>query len=172
MNAYSDYRSRIKSGDLIALTHYKWTSWYDLQVQAVRVFTQSEYSHVGIAWEIGGRLFLIESVAPFVRITPMSQLARDGFYHVPLDVPISDAELEFALAEVGTGAYSKWESVLAKLRRLPIGANHAWSCAEFTIWCRALSGVHLGDVATPSAVVRSAQDQGRPVYFVGGEVTP
>jgi len=166
---YSAYRSSIKDGDIIALSHYKWASWYDIQVQAVRVFTQSEYSHVGIAWWANGRLFIIESVTPVVRIVPVSTLAEEGFYHVPLGVETSDAEIDFALSKVGIAEYSKIEAILSRLNKITIGVNSRWSCAEFTIACRSLSGVDLGSLATPSAVVRAAQNLGSPVYFVSSD---
>lgn len=163
---YAQLRSSIKSGDLIAVSHYKWASWYDLQVQAVRFGTQSEYSHVGMAWVMGGRVWVIESVTPVIRLVPLSLMAADGFYWAPLNTDISAPELEFALARIGAGKYSKWQAVLAQLRRLRIGSDDLWECAEFIIACRRLSGVDLGAKATPSAVVRSAQDSGAPVYFI------
>lgn len=166
---YVQLRSSIKSGDLIALTHTKFASWYDLQVQAVRFGTQSEYSHVAMAWVIGGRVWAIESVTPVIRMVPLSLLAADGFYWVPLSADIGEPELEFALSNIGIGKYSKWQAVLAQLRRLKIGADDLWECAEFVIACRRLSGVDLGDKATPSAVVRAAQDLGAPVYFINSK---
>jgi hypothetical protein len=47
---YADIRPQIKSGDLIALHHDDWGSLYDLQIQAVQTFTQSEYCHVAPVW--------------------------------------------------------------------------------------------------------------------------
>lgn len=163
---YSEARPQIRSGDLIVLSHYKWASWYDLQVQAVRFGTQSEYSHIGIAWVIGGRVFVVESVTPVIRMVPLSLMVDEGFYWIPLDADIADAELEFALSKIGTGRYSKLQAIMAQLRTLKIGADNLWECAEFVIMARKLSGVDLGDKATPSAVVRAAQDRGAPVYFV------
>lgn len=163
---YATVRGKIQSGDLIALTHTKFGSWYDMQVQAVRFGTQSEYSHVGMAWVIGDRVFVIESVTPVIRLVPLSLMAEDGFYWAPLGKAISQEELEFALSKVGLGKYSKWQAVMAQLRRLHIGEDNLWECAEFVITCRRLSGVDLGDKATPSAVVRAAQDRGAPVYFI------
>ncbi len=163
---YATARSQIKSGDLIALSHYKFASYYDLQVQAVRFFTQSEYSHAAMAWVIGGRVWVIESVVPVVRMVPLSLMAEEGFYWAPLGVDISDPELEFALSKIGVGKYSKLQAVMAQLRQLKVGADDQWECAEFVITARKLSGVNLGDKATPSAVVRAAQDLGAPVYFV------
>ena len=51
---YINFRENIVSGDLLAWTHHGWNSWYNFQIQMVRAFTQSEYSHVGIAWCTGG----------------------------------------------------------------------------------------------------------------------
>ena len=153
---YADARKLIKDGDLIALTHKRWDSLYDLQVQAVRVFTQSEYCHVGTALHAWDRLFLIESVAPFVRIWPLSNLSDDGFFWVNLDTPMSYAELRFAMSKVGKGRYSKWQAIMAKFRQLAIGADDLWECAEFMITHRRLSGLDLGDVATPDEVVEVA----------------
>lgn len=154
---YAEARTLIQSGDLLAFSHYHLRDWYDLQIQIVRAATQSEYSHVGIAFVMGGRVWVIESVVPKIRMVPLSNVMEGGFYWLPLATPISDAELEFACAEIGMGDYSKLEAVQAEIGHLDIGADHLWECAEFVIACRRLSGVNLGDKATPTAVVRAAQ---------------
>jgi hypothetical protein len=163
---YAEYRKNVKSGDIIALSHYEWASWRDLQIQAVRLFTESEYSHVGLIWKVSGRLFVIEAVTPFIRIVPLSQYAKDGFYHVPMKKPMSSQELEYALSEVGVGGYSKLEAIKGFLKTLRIGDNHEWQCSEFVIACRNISGVFLGDTATPSAVVQAALSQGNTLNYV------
>lgn len=165
---YTEIRDQIKSGDLIALSHYKWASWYDLQVQAVRFGTQSEYSHVAIAWVFAGRVFVIESVVPFIRIVPLSLMDKEGFYWIPMDREMSDTELEFAMSEVGVGEYSKWEAIKAQFKQIKIAKGGLWECAKFVIVARKMSGIDLGDKATPSAVVQAAQKLDKPVYFVGG----
>ena len=166
---YSKIRGSIKSGDIIALSHYKWASLYDLQIQIVRLSTQSEYCHIGLVWEIGGRLFVIESVTPKIRIKPLSHFVEDGFYWIPMDKGISEAELEFALGKVGKGQYSKWQAIKGQLSSLKIGVDDFWQCAEFLIECRKLSGCNLGDKATPAAVVKTLQTQGFPVFLIDEE---
>jgi hypothetical protein len=163
---YKEIRTKIKSGDLVALTHENWNSLYDLQIQAVRIFTESEYSHVAIAWVVGGRVFLIEAVTPKVRIFPLSNLQDTGFYWIPTDTPMSDAELEFGLKRVGIGEYSKIEAVEAQFNMLNVGSNDKWECSELVIAMRKLSGLHLGDKATPSAVVQSALEQGMVLNYI------
>ena len=166
---YSKIRDSIKSGDIIALSHYKWASLYDLQIQIVRLSTQSEYCHIGLIWEIAGRLFVIESVTPKIRIRPLSHFIKDSFYWIPMDKAISDNELEFALEKVGVGSYSKWQAIKGQLNSLKIGGDDLWQCAEFLIECRKLSGCNLGDKATPAAIVKTLQSQGFPVFLVDEE---
>lgn len=165
---YENARPLVRAGDLIALSHTGWSSWQDLEVQTVRLVTESEYSHVGLVWEVAGRLFVIEAVEPLVRLVPLSNFAAKGFYWIPLGRPITDDELRYALAKVGVARYSKWQAILGYLRRLAIGADDLEQCSEFVIACRRLSGVDLGDAATPSAVVLQAQRQGAALYYIAG----
>lgn len=165
---YEQVRPLIRSGDVVAFTHRKWSSFYDIQIQAVRFFTQSEYSHVALVWEIAGRLFLIESVVPLIRIVPLSMFVNDGFYHLPMQCEMNDAELEFALSEVGKGEYSKWQAILAQVRGIKVGADALWECAEFVIASRRRSGIELGPKATPSAVVQKALERGTPLTYIQG----
>lgn len=164
---YAQARNQIKSGDLIAMTHNQWNSFYDLQVQAVRTGTQSEYCHMCVAWVIAGRVFVIEAVNPLVRIFPLSNLKDAGFYWLATpDTPMSDKELEFGLSWVGRGEYSKWQAIEAQLNTLDVGADDKWECAELTICMRRLSGLDLGSKATPAAVVQEALKKGYTLAFV------
>jgi hypothetical protein len=150
---YLDHRHKIRSGDLLAWTHREWGSWYDLQVQAVRFFTQSEYSHVGVAWVIAGRVFVIEAVGAGVRIFPLSRLLP--CYWVPLRACWTARAEEYAMAHVGE-PYSKLQAVAGFLKLLKPGADHRWQCAELTLSIERAAGVYLGPVATPAAVVQAA----------------
>jgi hypothetical protein len=164
---YEEARPLMRSGDLVALTHLQWASLYDLQVQAVRVFTQSEYCHIAVIWVVGGRVFLIESVSPKVRIFPLSNLEDAGFYWIPTpDKPMTDAELEFGLSKVGHGSYSKMQAIAGQLNLLDIGDDDDWMCAELTTVMRRLSGLDLGPKATPAANIKSALRQGYPLHYV------
>lgn len=163
---YTDARGTLKSGDIIALSHKEWSSWYDLRVQLVRIFTESEYSHVGIVWAFAGRMFIIESVEPVVRIYPISNLAEKGFYHIPTTIEMTDKELEFLMSKVGVAKYSKWQAILAYLSKLKIGEDEYYECAELLIVARALSGLSLGGKATPSAIVQDLLETGHTLTFV------
>ena len=71
---YKQARPMIRSGDVLAWSHRGIRSWHDLKIWLVRMFTRSEYSHVGTAWVVGNRVFVIEAVMPKVRIYPLSKL--------------------------------------------------------------------------------------------------
>lgn len=166
---YGAARSAIKSGDIIALTHKRARSWYDIQVMAVRFAQASEYAHIAQVWSVGGRLWVLEAVTPLVRMVPLSHFADEGFYWVPIDVGMSEAELEAALEQIGRVKYSKWQAILAFLGRLNLGADRLTQCCEYVITNRRLSGVDLGPTATPAAVVQAALAQGKHLFYVEGK---
>lgn len=161
MKKYEQIRSLIKSGDILAWTHRGWGSWHDIQIQLVRFFTRSEYSHVATAWVVGERVFVIEAVQPKVRIYPLSALGE--FYWISLDTEFKDSTLEYALSKVGND-YSKLQAVLAPFDE-PSDDNKQ-QCAELTARIARVNGTDLGRVYTPSAIVRMAQLNGAELRLV------
>lgn len=158
---YSDIRSTIKSGDLLAFSHEGWGSWHDFKVQMVRMFTRSEYSHVGIAWVVGDRVFCIEAVEPCARIYPLSKLGN--FYWMPLKAPWKPSTEELALSYVGE-EYKSLNAIKAFFKPLPKG--DVSECAALAIQVAWADGIDLGNRATPDAVVEAAQAMGHPLYLV------
>jgi len=160
---YAEARPLIRSGDLLAWSHRApwWRSWHDCKIALVRAFTQSEYSHVGTAWVVGGRVFVIEAVMPLVRIYPLSKAVE--FYHLPLGAAWSDKALEYALGKVGH-RYSQLQAFQAFFH-LPAN-DDLWECAELTRAIALQDGIYLGDKATPTAVVRAAQLRGSTCTLV------
>lgn len=163
---YAAVRDAIKDGDLISTKHTSWRSWYDWQIQLVQTATQSKYAHVAQVCVIGDRRIVLEAVSPLVRMVPLRRFAKEGFFWVPMDAPMSSEEMEKAMGEVAEIGYSKWQAVLAYFKRLKLGKDRKTECAEYVITNRRLSGVDLGDVATPAAVVQAAMDMGKPVFWV------
>lgn len=155
---YAEARPLIASGDVIFQSHRPLRSWYDLQVQIVRMMTRSEWSHVGLAWVVGGRLFMLEAVSAGVRIFPMSRagdftwVQRGGF---------TTAQEELALAHVGE-PYSKWDAI-----RSYFGASNDkdsnWFCSELV--CAVLA-LPVRD-KTPAEVMRHlTEHEGLTTQFV------
>lgn len=151
---YGEARAHLKSGDLLAWSHERWGSWYDLKIQLVRMATRSEYCHVGVAWVVGGRVFTIEAVSAGVRIFPLSRLLP--FYWLALPNEWTDEAETWALSQVGL-PYSQWQAVLAGLGLLRPGADARWECAELLVELAPFTGVFLGTRATPDAVVLAAK---------------
>ena len=147
---YADARAGIQSGDAIAYTHRGVRSWYDLKLWLVRLFGQTEYTHIAIAWCVAGRVFLLESVGAGVRIFPMS-----------LDLPafhltgkgLTDEQLEFALAQAGK-PYSYLDCVEGYLGTEQGETSH-WMCAKYVAKVLALPCKQ-----TPSDVVAYLLAQG------------
>lgn len=159
---YADSRPLIESGDVIAFSHDKWDSINDLEIQAVRFFTQSEFAHVGVAWVIGGRVFIIEAVVPKVRIFPLSKLTP--FYWVPMRKPMTPEAEEAALSIVGED-YSKIEAIRGYFGT-NCEENHLWECAEEVKFILKKNGIALPGKATPTQVVHDVMAIGNPLILI------
>lgn len=148
---YQDARSSIRSGDLLAWSHVGWRSWHDIEVQAVRVFTRSEYAHVGIAWVIGGRVLVIEAVVPKVRIYQLSDknLPAHWYYGEQRCEWTPEIE-EHALSIVGE-PYSKWEAVRGYFGKQ--SRDGYWQCAEAASFIRERLVLSEPLYPTPTSIV-------------------
>ncbi len=164
MNTYTDYRKKIKSGDLLAWSHRGWRTWHDIKIQLMRMFTQSEYSHVGTAWVVAGRVLVIEAVEPKLRLYPLSRLG--SFFHIPLKAEWSKATEEKALEHIGKD-YKQLQAIRAYFE--PLGKDNVSECAALAINIAAADNIDLGDRATPDAVVRQAQLYGHSLNYVVNE---
>jgi len=150
---YADYRDRIRSGDVLAWSHIPLRSFYDLLIWIVRIVTVSEYAHVGLALKIGGRVWVLESVSPVVRLVPLSNLLP--VYVIPIGTHWTPEVEEYALSLVGKAKYSRWEAVKAFF-----GQNEddeAWECAELVKEVLEKAHVRFAGRAVPSDVVLAAQ---------------
>lgn len=163
---YAAAREHIKSGDLLAWSHRGFGSVYDLKIQAVRFFTRSEYSHVGLALVLGGRVWVAESVTPLPRIVPLSNLLPCYRLNVPT-LNWRDDDTEFALSFVGNDrySYSQREAI-----RGFFGTNNEadtlLECAEFVQIACAHAGLDLDCRATPSEVVLAVQKLGGTLDYL------
>jgi hypothetical protein len=167
---YQDIRPLIKSGDALAWTHRGWGSWHDIKIQLVRMFTRSEFSHVAVAWVVGGRVFALEAVQPCVRIYPLSQLG--DFYHLPTQPMQSASSIKttwtddvetFALSKVGE-PYSQAQAVLSFFGSPK--ADRKWQCAEYAKAVLFAAGVKVHGRDTPTAFVQSLMYDGVPLTLV------
>ena len=140
---YEAVRETIRDGDVLAWTHTAspFRSWYDFKVFLVRLFTRSEYSHVGIAVRFGGRAFVLESVTGGIRLMPLSKFLP--CYLIQDDHPF---DVDRAMTVCGE-PYGQLEAILGEFGRTDAD-NGVWQCSEFVKWAK-----QLPCKATPSAVV-------------------
>ncbi len=157
---YSDGRPAIRSGDVLAWSHRGWNTWYDIKLQLVRIWTRSEFSHLGIAWIVADRVFVLEAVASGVRLMPLSQLLP--CYWIPRS-KWGDSEERAALGLIGQ-PYSEWQAVLAGLKQLKRAADSSWQCAEYVSYVLDFP-LHWG--LTPTGVVQGLLvDEGRTLQWL------
>jgi len=148
---YLNARSQIRSGDVLAWSHRGWGTWHDIKIQGVRFFTQSEFSHVGLAWAVAGRVLVIEAVTPLVRIFPLSGLLDQDCFWLPSEANWCQETEDFALSKVGQ-PYSQMQAMQAFFH-LPT-EDSQWQCAELVRSVLKKDGLDVGDKATPTAIVR------------------
>ena len=160
-------KNLIKAGDIIACSHQPWKTFSDIESHIVRIVTQSEYSHVAVAWlPPDGDPHLIEAVVPCVSLSPLEKYLDYGFFLLQTpDKPMTQAEESYGMSKLGE-TYSKWEAVEGELELLRIGASERWQCSELTIAMRRFSSLDLGPVATPAAVVQKALSKGYSIRYV------
>jgi len=154
---YAQARDTIRTGDVLAWTRRGIRSWYDFKVWLVRLFTQSEYTHVGVAWSVAGRVFILEAVGSGVRIFPLS--LETPFFHLPWR-DLSDEQLEFALSKAGQ-QYSYAECVAAYFDKND-ATDKRWQCAEYVraihkLECRATPSDVVNYLLSSGAVLREIQ---------------
>lgn len=141
--------SSIESGTVIA---WRGTSLYS---KIVQIFTRSSFSHVGIAVEFGGKLFVIEAKeGKGVRLTPL-------FTRLPFYILIpgrncvvhewTEATERLALTKIGD-KYSILKCIKAYLKK-KLKINNKWECAEFVSYVLNSMGYKLTYSNTPQRLV-------------------
>ena len=160
---YEDARGEIRTGDLLAWSHGGWGSWHDIQVSLVRMFTQSEFSHVGLALVGAGRVFILEAVGSGVRLFPLSR--ELPFYWIRRPRELGGEAVDFAFDRLGDG-YSKLQAIRAFLGSLRLGEDDRWQCAEYVLRVLEADGEILTNVATPTGVVKAALQRWGSLNYV------
>ena len=156
---YDNARAQIKSGDLLAWSHRGWSSWYDIKVQAVRIWQRSRYSHVATAYVGMNRVWVIEAVMPEIRMIPLSNALP--FDWVAMGAPWKPETEERMIGLIGrpkdkAARYSQWQAVMGGMGKLKPGTDNLWMCAETAWYAAKLDGIDLGSKIYPSEIVQSA----------------
>lgn len=124
---YSELRSTIQTGDVLAWSEGgPWNSWRNFQLNIVKMGTMSDYNHVGLAYVLAGRVFVIEAVVPFIRIFPLSQVLP--FFYIQTPFRLNDEHEAKLMKRVGL-PYSKWLALKAAFSKNTDGET-TWECAK------------------------------------------
>lgn len=160
-NDYASIRPQIKSGDLLFFSHVGWNSWHDLKIQAIRIWTRSEYSHVAVAWVVANRVFALESVTPLTRNFPLSKLGDFSWF--PMNAPWKPETEEYALEHLGE-KYSQLQAIQSVFTNTP--RNGLWQCCKYAKSILEKDGITWDGKEVPSDMAQSLQELGYNPIFV------
>lgn len=148
---YYQARPLIKSGDILAFSHGDWKTLNGFKINMIRIFTRSTYSHIGIAWVVNNRVFVLEAVKPMLRIYPLSHLG--SFYLIGMDATWLSTTEDYALSKVGV-KYSELLAVKAFFE--PLEEGNVEQCAAYVREVLKRESIDLGRRSTPDAVIKQA----------------
>jgi hypothetical protein len=157
---YSEIRNTLKTGDIVAISAKPKLKYFAGWL--VRLFTQSEYSHVGMIWIHQGRAFILEAVHPKVRIVPLSLVLP--FYVVQMNITPNMEALDEAFSQVGVGEYSVVEAIKSYFGLNSV--NKEIQCVEYVKSILNKMGINITSKDTPAEFVLGLQKLGNPIIFV------
>ena len=159
MPSYADARPLISSGDLLA-----WSDC-DLVARAIRLWTQSTWDHVGIAWRFRDRLFVLEATLSGVGLRALS--LATPFDWIATSAKWTDDVEAFALAQLGR-PYDVYDAIRVGLGVKPSSAGEICSlyAAEVIAATGATSFLRKG--LTPQALVATMLYRGCELRRVTG----
>ena len=150
---YADARNHIKSGDILAFRGRGPIAWI------IRRVTGGSHTHVGVAWWLHNRLFVLEAVeGAGVQLRAASALGK--FDWLPTGLSWTNDVEVFALSMLGK-PYSYLEAIGAGLGFEV--SQDGFICSEYVAEIFRLAGVldeQLANAPTPTDLVQYSLDQG------------
>ena len=138
--------SSFKSGDLIA------KSGTSFLAKVVRLFTLSDFSHVGIVIVEEDGVYVVEAARPEVRKTPIEEMIP--FYHIPMMIDRVDPVLKANLESHLGSKYSMFQAAISFIGiHIP---DDKWYCTELAYDFYSRAGFHFKEKLTPTKFVREA----------------
>lgn len=145
-------RNNIRSGDMLIWANDEYSTKSDFYLNLIRLATRSEFAHTATAWRLDGHLMIVEATQPVVRLNPVRDW--DTFYHIPMGIEWDERSEKFMLERTGC-VYGFLDALRAYLGKT-VKNDDRYQCAELCKEFYLLHGIDLGDVLTPSAIVRKA----------------
>ena len=154
---YENFRPKIRSGDLLAWSGNRAVSRF------IRGWTGATYSHVGIAWVVGGRVFVIEA-KEFRGVDVRLLSSTLPCYWIPTGVEWTDSIEEEVLSHLNA-KYSYMDALRAGFGFAPKYVG--WQCAEFAAYVLNFAGFQIDlRFDTPAELVAVAMRAGKPNTFL------
>ena len=168
--AYRYCRDAIKSGDLLLWTQPSWASWKGIKIQIVRLWQSmkygkeyGKYTHAGIAL-VGplGRVWVIESVSPLIRMVPLSNVLPASW--CPVESRWDSQTTEWLAPLIGTGKYSEVEAMAAAAGLDETAGS--WECAKLYRLALLQAGRNFDCLSVPSALAIEAVKDGHEITLM------
>lgn len=153
---YHEYKHAIKSGDILVFSDPGESVIIGrFLTKLIRTMTQSTYHHVGIAWAVGDRLFIIEAVpVAGIRIFPLKK--KKNFYHISTNMEWDEMKEEDLLEHVGK-PYSILTAIKSYFRRTD--TTMGWQCVLLADNFLERQCIHLVHDSTPGDFVLKAMSK-------------
>lgn len=148
-NYVKDLRG-VKSGDILV-----WNDSFKGQSRfgaLIRIFTASDFTHVGIALRGEDGLYCAEANIPKIQVVKVSPNNR--LFYIPTPIHHDEVGQKF-LDDTKGMKYSYIDAVRA-LFGIVNREDERYQCAEYVVDYFREYGVDLGNVYTPSRVVKAA----------------
>jgi hypothetical protein len=164
---YDQVREQIKSGDMLLWSAQGgWGSRHDIETKLVKMGTESQWTHVGVAWVERGRVFVMDLTTRGCAPRPLS--GDLPCYWIPAPRELSEQALQYAFSRFGEMTYSRWQAFKAAFGKLAIGRDLVGECAEYAIEIWRMDGLHPTVVATPGGCMEGALAnwEGAQLHFI------
>lgn len=148
----------IKSGDLIA-----WTKIDSFYLKIVRLFTFSEYTHVGVALvEPDGTIYVVEANRPKVEKNKLD--IRLPIYHIPMNVKMTKKSEKLLESYIG----KEYSVLQAALSYINIYINDdRWYCTELAYDFYKEQGYEFKKRLTPTKFIKQAvSNYGKELNYI------
>lgn len=153
---YSKIRDEIRTGDLLAWKTTRINSFFDFVLFLYQKILKAEFTHVGIAFKEGDRLFLIEATPPAVRIYPVSM--TDDFYVLFNNIETRPSHIDLLLKNVGK-KYSLFD-LLRSILKLG-NSTSEYYCSELAaMYYNSIGFIHDIDAGlTPDSIIKAIANE-------------
>jgi uncharacterized protein YycO len=142
-------RASMRSGDVLLFRGC------GLLSSLIRRATRSDYSHAGMLFRQGGRLYCLEAVGSGVRLAPVSRLLAhypEGVYYCGVDAPEPAREiaLEFGFEQLSLrydvlGLVRFAFALFFAAKRRAVESDQRWFCSELVAAAYRAAGFPLTD---------------------------